>query len=83
MIIDDIKRTLGDISDNIKSIRLENKSLNNLIDQVKRTLIQHGSSPDEVGNTSLVNTLNAKLDNAALGNPDEIIKKYLNFELPS
>lgn len=81
MIIDDIKRTLGDISDNIKSIRLENKSLNNLIDQVKRTLIQHGSSPDEVGNTSLVNTLNVKLDNAALGNPDEIIKKYLNFEL--
>lgn len=81
MIIDDIKRTLGDILDNIKSIRLENKSLNNLIDQVKRTLIQHGSSPDEVGNTSLVNTLNAKLDNAALGNPDEIIKKYLNFEL--
>lgn len=81
MIIDDIKRTLGDILDNINSIRLDNKSLNNLIDQVKRTLIQHGSSPNEVGNTSLVNTLNAKLDNAALGNPDEIIKKYLNFEL--
>lgn len=81
MIIDDIKHTLGDILDNINSIKLENKSLNNLIGQVKRTLIQHGSSAGEVDNTSLVNTLNAKLDNAALGNPDEIIKKYLNFEL--
>lgn len=81
MIINDIKQVLDNIANSIKSIKLENKSLNNLITQIKLTLTQHGASSSEIENTNLLNTISEKLDNAALGNPDEIIKKYLNFEL--
>lgn len=81
MIINDIKKVLDNIVQSIKGIKLENQSLNNLISKIKLTLTQHGASSSEIENTNLVNTISAKLDNAALGNPDEIIKKYLNFEL--
>lgn len=81
MIINDIKKVLDNIVQSIKGIKLENQSLNNLISQIKLTLTQHGASSSEIENTNLLNTISAKLDNAALGNPDEIIKKYLNFEL--
>lgn len=81
MIINDIKKVLDNIVQSIKGIKLENQSLHNLINQIKLTLTQHGASSSEIENTNLVNTISAKLDNAALGNPDEIIKKYLNFEL--
>ena len=81
MIINDIKRVLDNIVQSIKGIKLENQSLNNLINQIKLTLTQYGASSSEIENTNLLNTISKKLDNAALGNPDEIIKKYLNFEL--
>ena len=81
MIINDIKKVLDNIVQSIKGIKLENQSLNNLISKIKLTLTQHGASSSEIENINLVNTISAKLDNAALGNPDEIIKKYINFEL--
>ncbi len=70
-----LKKVLDNIVQRIKGIKLENQSLNNLISQIKLTLTQHGASSSEIENAkSFLNTISAKLDNAALGNLMRLLK---------
>lgn len=81
MIIDQITATLNSIGNSVLRLKKDNKSMSYIISQLKSMLKQKGSTEDDVKDGNLLNTLATKLNQASEGNPDEIIKKYLNFEL--
>lgn len=81
MIIDQITVKLNSIGNSVLRLKKDNKSMSYIISQLKSMLKQKGSTEDDVKDGNLLNTLATKLNQASEGNPDEIIKKYLNFEL--